>query len=57
MPGLSSQKIMMISSEWFNQLARTRRSVFPGQFKAGEKINDNIKGNPGPAGYIVAKSN
>jgi nitroreductase len=33
---------MMISPEWFNQLARTRRSVFPDQFKAGEKIDDKI---------------
>lgn len=33
---------MMISAEEFNQLARTRRSVFPDQFKAGEKINDDI---------------
>jgi len=32
----------MINSEWFNQLARTRRSVFPDQFKAGEKIDDDI---------------
>lgn len=32
----------MTNPEWFNQLARTRRSVFPDQFKAGEKINDNI---------------
>jgi nitroreductase len=33
---------MMTHPEWFNQLARTRRSVFPDQFKAGEKINDDI---------------
>ncbi|MEO6330276.1 MAG: nitroreductase [Ginsengibacter sp.] len=33
---------MMVSPEWFNQLARTRRSVFPDQFKAGEKIDDDI---------------
>jgi nitroreductase len=32
----------MISPEWFNHLARTRRSVFPDQFKAGEKIDDDI---------------
>jgi nitroreductase len=32
----------MISPEWFNDLARTRRSVFPDQFKAGEKIDDDI---------------
>lgn len=32
----------MINPEWFNQLARTRRSVFPDQFKAGEKIDDEI---------------
>ena len=32
----------MINPKWFNQLARTRRSVFPDQFKAGEKISDDI---------------
>jgi nitroreductase len=32
----------MTNPEWFNQLARTRRSVFPDQFKAGEKIDDTI---------------
>src|SRR4026207_85057 len=33
---------MMKNPEWFNQLARTRRSVFPDQFKAGEKVDDSI---------------
>jgi nitroreductase len=33
---------MNITPEQFNHLARTRRSVFPDQFKAGEKIDDVI---------------
>lgn len=36
------KKQLMTNAEWFNQLARTRRSVFPDQFKAGEKIDDDI---------------
>ena len=32
----------MINPEWFNKLARTRRSVFPDQFQAGERIDDDI---------------
>jgi nitroreductase len=32
----------MKQSEIFNQLARSRRSVFPDQFEAGRKIDDNI---------------
>jgi len=28
--------------EWFNELARTRRSVFPDQFVAGKKVDDKI---------------
>ena len=29
-------------STWFNDLARSRRSVFPDQFDAGKKIDDKI---------------
>ncbi len=28
--------------ELFNELARSRRSVFPDQFEQGKKVNDNI---------------
>lgn len=32
----------MNSAEFFNQLVRRRRSVFPEQFEAGKKVDDNI---------------
>jgi nitroreductase len=32
----------MNNAEFFNQLARSRRSVFPDQFDAGKKISDDI---------------
>ncbi len=32
----------MNNAEFFNQLARSRRSVFPDQLEAGKKIDDNI---------------
>ncbi|MDP4263961.1 MAG: nitroreductase [Bacteroidota bacterium] len=32
----------MSKPEWFNELARNRRSVFPDQFEAGKRINDDI---------------
>lgn len=32
----------MNNAEFFNQLARSRRSTFPDQFDAGKKINDDI---------------
>jgi nitroreductase len=32
----------MKNSDFFNQLARNRRSVFPDQFIAGKKVDDNI---------------
>ncbi|MFI5129120.1 MAG: nitroreductase [Chitinophagales bacterium] len=32
----------MTTAEFFNQLARSRRSVFPDQFEAGKKIDDAI---------------
>jgi len=32
----------MNSAEFFNQLARSRRSVFPEQFEAGKKVDDSI---------------
>ena len=32
----------MNNAEFFNQLARSRRSVFPDQFEAGKKIDDEI---------------
>jgi len=32
----------MDNAEFFNQLARSRRSVFPDQFEAGKKIDDAI---------------
>lgn len=32
----------MIQPGWFNELARSRRSVFPDQFEAGRKISDDI---------------
>jgi nitroreductase len=32
----------MINAEYFNQLARHRRSVFPDQFDAGKKVDDAI---------------
>lgn len=31
-----------MNPEWFNQLARSRRSVFPDQFEAGKKVDDTI---------------
>ena len=32
----------MMNPEFFNQLARSRRSVFPDQFDAGKKVDDEI---------------
>ena len=32
----------MRNPDWFNDLARNRRSVFPDQFEAGRKIDDDI---------------
>lgn len=32
----------MTNPDWFNDLARNRRSVFPDQFEAGKKIDDDI---------------
>src|SRR5262245_12716646 len=32
----------MFNPEFFNQLARSRRSVFPDQFIAGKKVDDNV---------------
>ena len=32
----------MNNAEFFNQLARSRRSVFPDQFEAGKKVDDTI---------------
>src|SRR6476659_77779 len=32
----------MNNAEFFNQLARSRRSVFPDQLAAGKKVDDNI---------------
>ena len=32
----------MNNAEFFNQLARSRRSVFPDQLEAGKKVNDEI---------------
>lgn len=32
----------MYNPEWFNELARKRRSVFPDQLVAGKKVDDNI---------------
>lgn len=32
----------MINPDWFNALARSRRSVFPDQFDAGKKVDDGI---------------
>jgi nitroreductase len=31
-----------MQAQWFNELARTRRSVFPDQFDAGKKVDDGI---------------
>lgn len=31
-----------MNPEWFNQLARLRRSVFPDQFKAGKRVDDEV---------------
>ena len=31
-----------MTSDIFNQLARSRRSVFPDQFEAGKKVDDTI---------------
>jgi nitroreductase len=31
-----------MQAEWFNDLARSRRSVFPDQFDAGKKVDDEI---------------
>lgn len=31
-----------MNPEWFNELARNRRSVFPDQLAAGEKVSDDI---------------
>ena len=32
----------MNSAEYFNHLARSRRSVFPEQFEEGKKVDDSI---------------
>ena len=32
----------MNNAEFFNELARSRRSVFPDQFEAGKKVDDAI---------------
>lgn len=34
--------MQMKNAEWFNELARSRRSVFPDQFADGEKVDDAI---------------
>ncbi len=31
-----------MTSEWFNQLARNRRSTFPDQFEPGKKVDDAV---------------
>lgn len=35
-------QILIMIAELFNQLARSRRSVFPDQFEAGKKVDDAI---------------
>lgn len=32
----------MMNPDWFNGLARSRRSVFPDQFDAGKKVDDGV---------------
>jgi nitroreductase len=36
------KSVVMNNAEYFNELARSRRSVFPDQFEAGKKIDDEI---------------
>ncbi len=31
-----------MNPEWFNELARNRRSTFPDQFEAGKKVDDDV---------------
>jgi len=36
------KSVVMKNTEYFNQLVRNRRSIFPDQFDAGKKIDDEI---------------